>query len=68
MPHVRRCASALVTLAMGVIPAAVAAAAGRMGRARGRGASIVSTRLFHAPHVGHWPAHRGDDAAHCWQT
>jgi hypothetical protein len=67
MPQVSRWASALETVEMGVMPAATAAA-GRVLRVRVRGASIVSTRVFQAPHAGHWPAQRGDDAAHCWQT
>jgi hypothetical protein len=66
MPQVSRWASALDTAAMAVMPAATAAAAvGRALLARIRGASIVSTSEFHAPHAGHWPAQRGVDEAHC---
>jgi len=30
-----------------------------------RGAATVSTRLFHAPHDGHCPAHFGEAPPHC---
>ena len=47
------------------IPAIARAADG--ARAVDRGCATVSTSVFHAPHDGHWPAHLGEAAPHCWQ-
>ncbi len=70
MPDTRRAASALSTAPIGitaVAPATAIAADGVRARAP-RGAVAVSTKVFHAPQPGHWPAHFGEDAAHSWQT
>ena len=66
MPDASRDASALVTLAIGTTVAAPATAT-RPDLAAARGAATVSTRVFHAAHDGHCPAHFGDAAPHCWQ-
>jgi hypothetical protein len=47
------------------IPAIERAADAGLG---GRGAATVSTSEFHASQDGHWPAHLGEAAPHCWQT
>jgi len=65
MPDARREASALVTLAMSTTVAAPADVAGLDARDAARGAATVSTRLFHAPHDGHCPAHFGEAPPHC---
>jgi hypothetical protein len=65
---VRREASALSTEPIGVTAAAPAIARAADGAlAEARGAATDSTRVFHAPQVGHWPAHFGDALPHCWQ-
>jgi hypothetical protein len=69
IPDGSRPASALVTLAMGATAATPATARAADGARvpTGRGAAIVSTRVFHAPQAAHWPAHLGELAPHCWQ-
>jgi len=67
MPDARREASALVTPAMGTTVAAPADPTRLDALAAARGAATVSTRLFHASHDGHCPAHFGEAPPHCWQ-
>jgi hypothetical protein len=50
---------------MTAAPAIARAADGSRPRAA-RGAAIVSTRVFHEPQAGPWPAHFGELAPHCW--
>ncbi len=68
IPEVRRAASALVTLEIGETAAtpAMARAADGARPPVGRGAAIVSTSVFQASQAGHWPAHFGELAPHCW--
>jgi hypothetical protein len=65
MPEARRDASALVTLPIGTVLADPATAARLDARAAARGAATVSTRVFHAAHDGHCPAHFGEATPHC---
>jgi hypothetical protein len=65
-----RAASALVTTPIGVTaaPPPTTSAARELVRAAGLlGVEAVSTSEFQAPHDGHWPAHFGEPAPHCWQ-
>ena len=57
-----------MTLAIGATAAtpAMARAADGARPPVGRGAATVSTSVFHAPQAGHWPAHFGELAPHCW--
>ena len=67
IPDGRREASALVMLPIGVTAAPPAIARVAESARPDRGAAIVSTRVFHAPHAGHCPAHFGEAPPHCWQ-
>jgi hypothetical protein len=70
MPLTMRDASALVTIAIGVTaaPPPTTSAAREPERAAGcLGVDAVSTSVFQEPHDGHWPAHFGEPAPHCWQ-
>ena len=68
MPDASRAASALSTTAIGVSDGDPRhGARRRCRRERRRGLATVSTSVFHAPHDGHWPAHFGEAAPHCWQ-
>ena len=65
---VARPAPALATPEIGSIPAARRAGIERARRSVPARGITVSTSVFHAPQLGHWPAHFGVVAPQLWQT